>query len=162
MTRDDGLPGAVEIDRLDHLALVDLFCRFDTGSEHFLVVEIENGGHRAFTRRHRFLHRRRPQADKRHGVLEFENASGNQCRIFAQTMPGDDRRQFAPFFQPKTVSRNRRREHQRLRVDRLRQQIGGALGGQLPEILIKRRRGFVKGRANDRRIAVGRHHAHRL
>jgi hypothetical protein len=40
--------------------------------------------------RHRFLHRLRAEAHQRQAVLERERAGGDERRVFAEAVPGDD------------------------------------------------------------------------
>ena len=160
--RDDGLPRRIEVDRFDNHAIADFGHGHRTGFTNLLIVQIENRRHRAFADRHGFLHGRGAQANQRHGILEGQHPGSDQRRIFAQTMPGDDAGLFAPLFLPQSIGSNRRRQHQRLGIDGLRQEFGGAFGNQLPQILPQRFRGFVEGRTQDRRITVSGHHADRL
>jgi hypothetical protein len=77
-------------------------------------------------------------------------------------VPGKHRRHLATPVEPQAIDRNTGGQHHRLGVDRLRQGFSRTLGKQLPEVLAEDRRGFVEGGSNNRRIAIGRHHASRL
>ena len=83
---DHHLPGGVEVDRLDHLPLG----RLDASGPHRIVVETEQRGHRALAQRDRLLHRLRAQPHEGQRILERERAGGDQRRVLAETVPGDD------------------------------------------------------------------------
>ena len=78
--------------------------------------------------------------------------------IFAETVTRDDGRLPTALLQPQAPGCDTGSEHYRLGVDRLRQQLGRAIGNHLPEIVAKRWEASSKG-ANDGGIAVCRHHS---
>ena len=93
VARDDDLPGAVVIGRLDHLAFVGLALRDRGGFGADLLglrhVGAEQGGHRAFAGRDRLLHRLAAQLQQPGGVGDGEAAGGGQRGVFAERMSGD-------------------------------------------------------------------------
>ena len=77
-------------------------------------------------------------------------------------MPGKYSGDLSTPVEPQAIDRNTGGQHYGLGVDRLRQGFGRPLRKQLPEVLAEHCRGFVEGGSNNRRVAIGRHHASRL
>ena len=104
---DDGLLRVVEVGRLDDLAQLarGLRAACDDGA----AVEAEDRRHRAGADRHRLLHRLGAKAHQRQRVGEAQRAGGDERRVFAERVAGDDvgrGRRLAP---ARRDSRRRRR-----------------------------------------------------
>ena len=119
--------------------------RFRAGFANLVVVQIENRRHGAGSDRNGFLHGSRAQTHERHRIRQGKNSCRHQRRVFTQAVPGDNGRLSTTVGQPEAVGGDGRRQHQRLRVDRLSQQLGWPLGDKLPQILIQRPGGLVEG-----------------
>ncbi len=154
---DDDLIGRVEIHRLDHLALR----RFATRVRDAGIVEAHDRRHRPDARRHGFLHRLRAETHQRQRVGECQRAAGDQRRVFAQAVAGEQRGRAATRGAPGAIHRDARREHDRLRVDGQIERVVAGLD-QRPEVLPERRGGLGERVAHDRKAAVAAHHARRL
>ncbi|MCY1360255.1 hypothetical protein D9M69_468730 [compost metagenome] len=81
-----GLGWIVEVHRLHNLqagATERCLC-LGTASNHFRRIHAQDGGHRTGSHRHRFLHRRRPEANQRGRLRQTQDTRGHERRILAQ------------------------------------------------------------------------------
>ena len=116
MTRDDDLLGRIEIDGFDDLSLGAAF-RADRGDSR--RIETEDRGHRADTGRHRLLHRLGAKSHERQRVVKRQRTRGDERRVLAETVSGDDRRHQPARSLPRAPDGDAGRQHDRLRIHRL-------------------------------------------
>jgi len=82
-----------------------------------VVVQSEDGGHRASADRHRVLHGLRAQADQRQRIAQRNDAGHHQRRVFAQAMTRDNRRRRTARLAPRAIHGVTRGQHERLGID---------------------------------------------
>ena len=139
--RDHHLPGRVEVHRLDDLTLRRLMA----GGGKFRVVEAEDGCHRAFTERHRALHRLATEPDKVHRHAKIESLRTHERRVFAQAMARHGHRHGSATLQPHAPGGHPSGKHGGLSL------FGGPefrfrpLLAQRPEVVAENARGLVEG-----------------
>ena len=65
---------------------------FGARGDDLIVRKIQDRGHRSLPLRHGLLHRLRAEAHQRHGVVERQYARGDQRRVLAEAVAGNDGR----------------------------------------------------------------------
>ena len=120
LSGDHDLSGRVEVHGLD------LAEGFRAPLAHAFLVQAQNRRHRALALGHCLLHRLGAEAHQRQGVPEGKGAGGHQRSVLAETVSRRQLRRRAAEPTPRAVGRVSRRDHRRLRVDRLVQRFGRA------------------------------------
>ncbi len=130
-TGDHHLTRRVEIHRADDFTL----CRFGAGCNNVSIIQTQNGGHAALTRRHRFLHQLAATLDKLYGVGQAQALRGYQCAVFTQTVTGDECRNRTALGQPHVPQGNGSGQNGRLGLVGLVEQLGRTVLSQCPQVV---------------------------
>ena len=146
VSRNHDLGWRIEIGRFDDFIGI---AGFLAGRSHDLILESQDGRHRADARRHRLLHGLCAKAHERHRVGKIDRTTRNQGAVFTQTMARRYRRR-SPFIRdPCAMKRDVRREHYRLRIDREIELFPRPVLNELPEVLADRVRGLGESIAHS-------------
>jgi hypothetical protein len=151
-TGDHDLRRRIEIDGFDGLQRqLGLGLRADR--LHVRVRQAQHDGHAALPDRHRFLHRLGTEAHQRQRVLQRERAGGDQRRVFAEAVAGDDVGLAAAGGQPRAVGRDRGGQHHRLGVGGQVQRFLRPFGDQFRHVQAQRL-GRLGQRGRDGGVAL--------
>ena len=154
MAGNHGLFGRIQICGRNDFAAAGLLANFGD----IRGTKAQNRGHRAFARRHRFLHVASALPNKLHGRRKFQRARGNQRGIFAQAVARHKIR-FDAVLCEHTIGGHRNCQDCRLRIGGELQLFFGALKTHFGNGKSQRGIGFVEHRARCRKI-IGEFLAH--